>query len=97
MQSSKRDTDVNNRLLEYVGKVESGMTSENITETCILPYVKQMTSASPMNEAGNSKPVLWDNPEGWGKKGSGRGIQNWGTHAPVADLCQCMAKTTTIS
>ena len=34
-------------------------------ETCILPYVKQMTSASSMHEAGNSKPVLWDNPE-WG-------------------------------
>ena len=25
-----------------------------------------MTSASSMHEAGHSKPVLWDNPEGWG-------------------------------
>ena len=25
-----------------------------------------MTSASLMHEAGNSKPVLCDNPEGWG-------------------------------
>ena len=40
MQSSKRDTDVNNRLLEYVGKGKGGMISENIIETCILPYVK---------------------------------------------------------
>ena len=25
-----------------------------------------MTSASLRHEAGHSKPVLWDNPEGWG-------------------------------
>jgi len=25
-----------------------------------------MTSASLMHEAGHSKLVLWDNPEGWG-------------------------------
>ena len=25
-----------------------------------------MTNASSMHEAGHSKPVLWDNPEGWG-------------------------------
>ena len=40
MQNSKRDTDVNSRLLDYVGKGEGGMISENIIETCILPYVK---------------------------------------------------------
>ena len=37
---------------------------ETCTETCSLPYVKQMTSASPMDEAGDPKPVFWDNPEG---------------------------------
>ena len=37
---------------------------ENGIETCILPYAKQMTSASLMHEAGHSKMVLWDNPEG---------------------------------
>ena len=41
------------------------------TETCILPYVKQVTSASSMHEAGHSKLVLWDNPEGWGGEGHG--------------------------
>ena len=25
-----------------------------------------------MYEAGHSKPVLWDNPEGWGGEGGGR-------------------------
>ena len=37
-----------------------------------------MTSANLMNEAGNLKLVLWDNPEGWG--GEGGGVQDGGTH-----------------
>ena len=40
--------------------------------------------------------MLWDNPEGWGEEGAGRGVKDGGTHAPVTDSCQCMAKTTTI-
>ena len=34
-----------------------------------------MTSVSSMNEAGHSKLVLWDNPEGWGREGGGRGFR----------------------
>ena len=37
-----------------------------------------MTSASSMHEAGHSKLVLWDNPEGLG--GEGFGVQDGGTH-----------------
>ena len=65
MQDSKRDTDVKNRLLDSVGEGEGGMICENSTETCILPYVKEMTSPSLIRETGHSKPVHWDNPEGW--------------------------------
>ena len=39
-----------------------------------------MTSASLMHEAGHSKPVLWDNPEGWGEDGHERGVQDGQTH-----------------
>ena len=46
------------------GRGEGGMIEENSTETYTLPYVKQMTSASSVHEAGHPKPVLWDNPEG---------------------------------
>ena len=35
-----------------------------------------MISASLMHEAGHPKPVLWDNPEGWGGEGVGRGVQD---------------------
>ena len=39
-----------------------------------------MTGASSTHETGHLKPVLWDNPEGWGGEGGGRGIQDGGTH-----------------
>ena len=35
-----------------------------------------MSSASLMHGTGHPKPVLWDNPEGWGGEGGGRGIQD---------------------
>ena len=37
-----------------------------------------MTSASLMHEAGHSKLVHWDNPEGWDGEGGGRGLQDGG-------------------
>ena len=50
---------------------------------CIVPYVKWMTSASLMHETGHSKLVLWDNPEGWGGEGGGRGFRMGG------HMCTC--------
>ena len=35
-------------------------------------------------EAGHSKLVLWDNPEGWGGEGSGRGFR-MGEHMYTRD------------
>ena len=47
-----------------------------------------MISASSMHEAGHSKPVLWDNPEGGGGEGGGGGVHDEGdTCIPVADSC----------
>jgi len=58
-----------------------------------------MTSVSSMPEEGHPKLVLWDNPEGWGREGGGRGFRMGGpVHpcTPMADSCRCMAKTITI-
>ena len=57
-----------------------------------------MTSPSLMHETGHSKPVHWDNPEGWTEMGREVGGAFWmgDTCTPVADPCQYMAKTTTI-
>ena len=55
-----------------------------------------MTSANLMHEAGHSKPVLWDNPEGCGGEGGGKGLQDGGHMYTVAGSHCCMAETTTI-
>ena len=39
-----------------------------------------MPSTILMHEAGYPKPVLWDNPEGWGGDGGGREAQDGETH-----------------
>ena len=44
MQNRKRDTDVQNRLLDSVGEGKGGMFQENSIKTCILFRVKQITS-----------------------------------------------------
>ena len=50
MQNRKRDTDVQNRLLDSVGEGKGGMFRENSIETCILSTVKQITSPGWMHE-----------------------------------------------
>ena len=50
MQNRKRDTDVQNRILDSVGEGEGGMFRENSTKTCILSRVKQITSPGWMHE-----------------------------------------------
>ena len=52
------------------------MILENSIETCILPYVKQITSLDSMHETGRSGLVHWDDPEGWDREGGGRGVQD---------------------
>ena len=50
MPSIKRDTDVQNTLLDSVGEGEGGMFRENNIETCILSMVKQITSPGWVHE-----------------------------------------------
>ena len=50
MQNRKRDTDIQNRLLDSVGEGEGGMFWENSIETSILSTVKQITSPGWLHE-----------------------------------------------
>ena len=50
MQNRKRDTDVQNRLLDSVGEGKGGMFRENSIEACLLSVVKQITSPGWMHE-----------------------------------------------
>ena len=50
MQNRKRDTDVQNRILDSVGEGEGGMFRENSIKTCILSRMKEITSPGWMHE-----------------------------------------------
>ena len=52
MQDSKRHTDVQNSLSDSVGEGEVGMIWENGIETCIISYVKGITSPGLMHDTG---------------------------------------------
>ena len=67
---------------------EGGMIWENSIDTCILSYVKQITSPGSMHETGCLGLVHWDDPEGWdGEVGVGRGFRMRNTCTPVAGSC----------
>ena len=96
MQNRKRDTDVQNRLLDSVGEGKGGMFRENSIETSILSRVKQITSPGWMHETS-----AWGwctgktQRDGLGREvGAGIGMGN--TCKSMADSCQYLAKTTTI-
>ena len=76
MQDSKRDTDVKNRHLDSVGEGEGGMIAENSIETCISPYVQQMTSPSLMHDTWRSGLGHWDDPPGCDGEGGPREVQD---------------------
>ena len=94
MQNRKRDTDVQNRLLDSVGEGEGGMFRENNIKTCIL------SNRSPA-QVGCMRPVLGPGalgrPRGIGWRGRWEGRSEWGnTCKSMTDSYQCMTKTTTI-
>ena len=92
MRDSKRDTDVQNSLLDSVGEVEGGMICENGTETCIISYKKRNASLGSMQDTGSLGLVHWDDPEGWYGEGGGRGFRMGNMCTLVADACSCMSK-----
>ena len=77
MRDSKRDTDVQNRLLDSVEEGDGRMIWENGIETCIISYKKQITSLGSMQDTGCLGLVHWDDPERWYGEGGGRGVQDW--------------------
>ena len=59
-----------------LGEGEGGMIWKNSIETCILSYMKLITSPGSMHETGCSGLEHWDDPEGWDGEGGGRGAQD---------------------
>ena len=78
--------DVENSLLDSVGEGKGGMIWENDIESCILSYVKQITSPGSMHDTGCSGLMHWDDPERWDGEGGGREVQEGeDIGIPVAD------------
>ena len=79
-----------------MGEGEGGMIWENDIETCIISYMKRISSPGLMHDTGCSGLVHWDDPEGWDGEGGRRGVQD-GEHVYTRGGFMSMyGKTTTI-
>ena len=58
------------------GEGEGGMIWENGIETCIISYMKRITSPGSMHDTGCLRLVHWDDPEVWHGEGGGSGVQD---------------------
>ena len=96
MQNRKRDTDVQNSLLDSVGEGEGGMLQENSIETCILSRVKQITRPGWMHETSAQTWCTGKTQRDRMERDVGGGIRMGNTCKSMADSFQCMTKPTTI-
>ena len=92
MRDSKRDTEVQNGLLDSVGEGEGGMIWENGIETCIISYKKQNPSLGrcSIEDAWAWCTGMTQRDDMGSVVGGGFRIGN--SCIPVADSCQYMAK-----
>ena len=87
MQNRKRDTDVQNRLLDSVGEGKGGMFRENSIETSILSRVKQITSSGWMHETVAQGWCTGKTHRDGIERGGGGGIGMGSTCKSMADSC----------
>ena len=94
MQNTKRDTNVQDRLLDSVGEGEDGMFLENSNDTCVLSRVKQITSPGWMHETSARAWCTGNTQRDRVEREVGGGIGMGNTCKSMADSCQCMTKPT---
>ena len=82
--------------MDSEGEGEGGMSRENDIETCIISYMKQITSPGSIHDTGCLGIEHWDDPEGWYGEGGGRRVQD-GEHVYTCGRFMLMyGKTNTI-
>ena len=91
MQNRKRDTDVQNRLLDSGEKVRVGCLERT---ACILSRVKQLTSPGWMHETSARAWCSGKTQRNWVEREVGGGIRMGNPCNSMADSCQCMTKPT---
>ena len=94
MQNRKRDTDIQNRLLVFVGEGEGRTFRKNSIETCILSIVKQITSPGSMHETSARAWCTGKTQRNQVEREVGGGIGMGNTCNSIADSCQYMTKPT---
>ena len=100
MQNRKRDTDVQNRLLDSVGEGEGGMFQKNsmyiiYSETDHQPRLdEQISSPGWMHETSAQAWCTGKTQRNRVDREVGGGIGMGNTCNSMADSCQCMTKTT---
>ena len=82
--------------LDSVGEGEGGMIWENGIETCIISYMKWVSSPGSMHDTGCLGLVHWDDQRGGKGREEGGRFRMGNMCIPVADLCWYMAKPITI-
>ena len=93
MRDSKRNTDVQNSLLDSVGEGEGGMIKRNGIETYIISYKKRITSPGSIQAAWGWRTGMTQRDDMGREVGGGFRIGNSCT--PVVDSCQ-YGKTNTV-
>ena len=96
MQNRKRDTDVQNRILDSMGEGEGGVFRENSIKTCILSRMKQITCPGWMHETSAWAWCTGKTQKNRVERKVGGGIGMENTCRSMADSCQCMTRTTII-
>ena len=91
----KKDTDLQNSLLDSVGEGEGGMVQEDSIETCILSRVKQITSPGWMHETSARAWCTGKTQRERVEREVGGGIGMGNTCKPMAVSFQFMTKFTT--
>ena len=91
----KKDTDLQNSLLDSVGEGKGGMFQENSIETCVLSRVKQITSPGWMHETSAWTWCTGKTQRERVEREVGVGIRMGNTCRPMAVSFQCMTKFTT--
>ena len=95
MRDSKRDTDVQNSLVDSVGEGEGGMIWENGIETCLISYMK-VASPGSMQDTRCLGLVHWADPERWYGEGGGRRVQDGEHMYTCGGFILIFGKTNTI-
>ena len=96
MRDSKRDTNVQNRLLDSEGEGEGGMIQENGIETCILSCKNRIASLCPMQDTACLELVQRDDPERCYGEGGGREVHVWECMYTRGGFMSMYGKTNTV-